>query len=88
MVMQNTWLELDLSVRWMGRSLSTGLPASARDFTNSYMNTRTWGLQVMDMAVTTYRLPLNHGASSHSKVPVYPSTMPVYKETTHIPPVL
>ena len=39
----------------------------------------------MDRAVTTYRLPLNRGAPSHSKVPVYPSTTPVYKETTRIP---
>jgi hypothetical protein len=38
-----------------------------------------------DRAVTTCRLLLNHGAPSHPKVPVYPSTMLVYKETTHIP---
>jgi hypothetical protein len=35
----NTGLGLDLSVRWMRTSLSTGLPASARDFTNTYTNT-------------------------------------------------
>jgi hypothetical protein len=35
--------------------------------------------------VTTCCLPLNHRAPSHPKVPVYPSTMLVYKETTHIP---
>ena len=40
------------------------------------------------MAVTTSCLPLNRGASSYPKVPVYPSTMPMYKETTHIPRVL
>jgi hypothetical protein len=28
------------------------------------------------------------GALSYPKVPVYPSTTPVYKETTHIPPRL
>ena len=27
-----TWLELELSVRWMGRSPGTGLPASQGDF--------------------------------------------------------
>jgi hypothetical protein len=44
------------------------------------------GLQGMDRAaVTTYRLPLNHGAPSPSKVFVHPGTTPVYKETTHIP---
>ena len=37
------------------------------------------------MAVTTYYLPLNWGVWSYRKVPVHPSTMPVYKETTHIP---
>ena len=39
-----TWLELDLSVRWIGRSPSTGLPAGQGDFMNSYMNTQTWGI--------------------------------------------
>jgi hypothetical protein len=61
-----------------------GLPGH-RDFTNSYTNTKHGGLQGMDRAVTTCRLPLNRGALSYSKVPMYPSTMPVYKETTHIP---
>ena len=32
MIIQVTWLELELSVRWTGRSPSTSLPASARDF--------------------------------------------------------
>ena len=35
------------------------------------------GLQGMDRAITTYRLPLNRGAPSYPKVPVY-------KEITHI----
>jgi hypothetical protein len=39
----------------------------------------------MDRVVTTYRLPLNHGALSYPKVPVYPSTTLMYKETTQIP---
>jgi hypothetical protein len=42
------------------------------------------GLQGMDRAITTYRLPLNYGALSPSKVFMHPGTMPVYKETTHI----
>jgi len=29
--------------------------------------------------------PSNHGAPSYPKVPVHPSTTPMYKETTHIP---
>jgi hypothetical protein len=31
----------------------------------------------MDKAVTTYCLPLNHGALSHPKVPIYPDTTPI-----------
>jgi hypothetical protein len=42
----------------------------------------------MDRAITTYRLPLNRGIPSYPKVPVHPSTTPVYKETTYIPPGL
>jgi hypothetical protein len=38
-----------------------------------------------DRVVTSCRLLLNRGAPSHPKVPIYPSTMLVYKETTHIP---
>ena len=32
MIIQVIWLEIELSLRWTGRSLSTGLPASMRDF--------------------------------------------------------
>jgi hypothetical protein len=67
-----------------GENPGPGLPGH-RDFTNSYMNTRTWGITRDRQVVTTYCLPLNHGAPSYSKVPVYPSTTPIYKETTHIP---
>jgi hypothetical protein len=42
------------------------------------------GLQGMDRAVTTCHLPLNCGAPSYSLVSVHSSTMPVYKETTHV----
>ena len=52
---------------------------------NSYTIPERGGLQGMDMAVTTYCLPLNHGAPSYPKVSVHPSTTPMYKETTHIP---
>ena len=53
------------------------------------LRTPTWisergGLQGMDRDITTCHLPLNYGAPSYLKVPVYPSTTPVYKETTHI----
>jgi hypothetical protein len=43
------------------------------------------GLQGMDRAVTTCRLPLNRGAPSYPKIPVYLSTMLMYKETSNIP---
>jgi hypothetical protein len=32
MIIQVIWPKLELSLRWIGRSLSTSLPASARDF--------------------------------------------------------
>ena len=32
LIIEVRWLELELSVRWMGRCLRTGLPASKRDF--------------------------------------------------------
>jgi len=32
--------------------------------------------------------PSNHGAPSYPKVPMHPSTMPMNKETTHIPGTL
>jgi len=51
---------------------------------NSYTIPRTWGLQRMNRAVTTYRLPLNYGAPSYLKAPMHPSTTHVYKETTHV----
>jgi hypothetical protein len=44
-----------------------------------------WGLQGMDRAVTTCRLPLNRGAPSYPNVLMHLGTTPVYKETTHIP---
>jgi hypothetical protein len=62
-----------------------GLP-SHRDFSNSYTIPRCGGLQGTNRFVANCRLPLNCGISSYPKVPVYSSTMPVYKDTTHIPP--
>jgi hypothetical protein len=61
---------------------------SHRDFMNSYTILEFGGLQGTDRAITTCRLPLNRGALSYPKVPVHPSTTPVYKETTHILPGL
>ena len=55
---------------------------------NSYTIPEHGGLQGMDRAITTCCLPLNHGAPSYLKVPMHPSTLPMYKETTHIPPGL
>jgi hypothetical protein len=46
-------------------SLDTGLPANQGDFTNSYTIPERRGLQWMDMAITTCRLPLNRGAPSY-----------------------
>jgi hypothetical protein len=66
-----------------GEILRLGLP-SHRDFTNSYRIPEHGGLQGMDRAVTTCHLPLNRGEPSYPMVVVHPSTMPVYKETTHI----
>jgi hypothetical protein len=72
----------------MRRSLDTGLPANQGDFTNSYTIPERGALQRTDRVVTTYRLPLNRGAPSYPQVSMYPSTTPVYKETTYtaIPP--
>jgi hypothetical protein len=52
---------------------------------DSYTISRHGGLQGMDRAVTTCRIPLNCGIPSYPKVPMHSSTMLVYKETTHIP---
>ena len=65
--------------------ISGNWSASAWDTLKLLHNIRMWGLQGTDRAVTTYRLPLNRGIPSYPKVLVYPSTMPMYKETTHIP---
>jgi hypothetical protein len=79
-----TWLRVRTKCEMDREIPSLGLPGH-RDFTNSYTNPERWGLQGMDRAVITCRLPLNRGVSSYPKVPVYPSTTPVYKETTHVP---
>ena len=60
MIIQATWLELELSVRWTGRSSSTGLLASVR-----YFKTPT---QYPDMGDYKGRTRLSPPAS-------YPSTM-------------
>jgi hypothetical protein len=41
----------------------------------------------MDRDIITFRLPLNRGIPSYPYVPMYPSTTPVYKETTYTPSV-
>jgi hypothetical protein len=87
MIIQVIQLELHLSLRWTGRS--PGLVCQAIET----LRTPTWipergGLQGMARAITTFRLPLNRGAPSYSNVPMHPSTTPMYKETTYIPPGL
>ena len=67
------------------RPPSTGLPATSCDNLDSYTLQIRGGLQGTNRAVTTCRLPLNRGAPSYPKVFVHLGTMPVYKETTHIP---
>jgi hypothetical protein len=54
---------------------------------DSYTIPEHGGLQGMNRAITSCRLPLNHGIPSYPQVLVYPSTMPVYKETTYTPRV-
>jgi hypothetical protein len=66
-------------------SLDTGLPANQGDFTNSYTIPEHGGLQGTDRAIITCHLTLNHGVPSYPKVPMHPSTTPVYKETTYTP---
>ena len=55
------YIELDLSVRQVGRPPSTGLPATSCDNLDSYTPIEHGGLQGTDRAITTYHLPLNHG---------------------------
>jgi hypothetical protein len=78
MVRARTKCEIDREIPGLG------LPGH-RDFTNSYTNTRTWGI-------------LRDGQGYHHLLPtpqpwstvifegsLHPSTMPVHKKTTHIP---
>jgi hypothetical protein len=48
-------------MRWVGRPLSTGLPATSCDNLDSYTLPEHGGLRRTDRAVTTGRLPLNCG---------------------------
>ena len=59
MIIVCIWLELELSVRQVGRPLSIGLPATSCDDLDSYTRPERGGLQGTDRAVTTCRLPLN-----------------------------
>ena len=85
MIIKVIWLELELGLRWTGRSPGTSLPISHRDFMNSYMNTQTWGITRDGQGCHHLPPTPQPGAPSYPKVPVHPSTMPMYKETTHIP---
>jgi len=55
-------------------------------FKNSYTLCGRGGLQGMDRAVTTCRLPLNRGIGMHPPGPLYPSTMLTYNGPTQVPP--
>ena len=57
MIIQRIWLELELSVRQVGRPPSIGLPATSTDNLYSYTLLECGGLQRTDRAVTTCRLP-------------------------------
>jgi hypothetical protein len=48
-------------VKQVERPPSTGLPATSCDDLDSYTPVKRGGLQGMDRAVPTYRLPLNRG---------------------------
>jgi hypothetical protein len=76
MIIQVIWLELGLNLRWTQRSLSTGLPASTRDFKTptQYPNMGDYEGRTGLSPPATY--PSNPGALSYSKVPVHPSTTP------------
>ena len=72
-----------LLLAYFGHRIASSLPSDAS--LQLYAIPEHGGLQGMNRAITTYRLPLNHGIPSYPKVPVYLSTTPVYKETTYIP---
>ena len=82
MIIQITLLELELSVRWTGRSLSTGLPASAGDFKTptQYLNMGDYKGRTGLPPPAAY--PSTVEREMYSPVPPYPSTMLVYTETT------
>jgi hypothetical protein len=71
---------------WSGRSGHWSTSRPGRHLRTPIRIPERGELQGTNRAITTCRLPLNHGTSSHSKVSIYPSTIPMYKETICIPP--
>jgi hypothetical protein len=79
-----TWLRVRTKYEMDREILGPGL-LGHRDFTNSYTNTRMWGITRNGQGCHHLPPTPQPGAPSYPKAPIYPSTTPVYKETTHIP---